>query len=147
MIEIISYWFFIWFILYIIGIIKYNPLWFLIIGYIITIFEYLYLTYKKTNNYNLIKYLIINIIIKLIPIIIILNLTMYNLSIQSSDIKFGMSIIMIYIIIIASLNINPINSYNDMLNTYINDDNNYKTYISRLYDDIYNFWSSLRICL
>jgi hypothetical protein len=72
---------------------------------------------------------------------------MYNLSIQSSDIKFGMSIIMIYIIIIASLNINPINSYNDMLNTYINDDNNYKTYISRLYDDIYNFWSSLRICL
>lgn len=147
MIEIISYWFFIWFILYIIGIIKYNPLWFLIIGYIITIFEFLYLNYKNTNNYNLIKYLIINIIIKLIPIIIILNLTMYNLSIQSNDIKFGMSIIMIYIIIIASLNINPINSYNEMLNTYINDDNNYKTYISRLYDDIYNFWTSLRICL
>lgn len=147
MIEIISYWFFIWFILYIIGIIKYNPLWFLIIGYIITIFEFLYLNYKNTNNYNLIKYLIINIIIKLIPIIIILNLTMYNLSIQSNDIKFGMSIIMIYIIIIASLNINPINSYNEMLNTYINDDNNYKTYISRLYDDIYNFWTYLRICL
>ena len=80
MIEILSYWFFLWFFLFIIGIIKQNPLWFLIIGYIITIFEFIYLIYKKTNNYNLIKFFIINILIKVIPVIIILIKTSFNFS-------------------------------------------------------------------
>ena len=53
----------------------------------------------------------------------------------------------LYIITMGVLNINPINAYSQMLNTYINDDNKYRTYISRLYDDIYSFWypSSSRI--
>jgi hypothetical protein len=147
MIEIISYWFFAWFLLFIIGIIKENPLWFLIIGYILTFFEFLYLIYKKTNNYNLIKFLIINIIIKIIPIIIILIITSFSFQIKSNDIKFGISLIMIYIITLAVLNINPIKNYQKMINTYINNDNNYKTFISRLYDDIYNFWTSFCISL
>jgi hypothetical protein len=147
MIEIISYWFFVWFLLFIIGIIKENPLWFLIIGYILTFFEFLYLIYKKTNNYNLIKFLIINIIIKIIPIIIILFITSFSFQIKSNDIKFGISLIMIYIITLAVLNINPIKNYQKMINTYINNDNNYKTFISRLYDDIYNFWTSFSIRL
>jgi len=147
MIEIISYWFFIWFLLFILGIIKENPLWFLIIGYILTFFEIFYLIYKKTNNYNLIKFIIINIIIKIIPIIIILIIISFNFQIKISDIKFGISLIMIYIITLAILNINPIKIYQKMINTYINNDNNYKTFISRLYDDIYIFWSSFCISL
>ncbi len=147
MIEIISYWFFVWFLLFILGIIKENPLWFLVIGYILTFFEIFYLIYKKTNNYNLIKFIIINIIIKIIPIIIILIITSFSFQIKSNDIKFGICLIMIYIITIAVLNINPIKNYDKMINTYINDDNNYKTLISRLYDDIYNFWTSIRISL
>jgi hypothetical protein len=147
MIEIISYWFFVWFLLFIIGIIKANPLWFLIIGYILSFFEFIYLIYKKTKKYNLIKFAIINIIIKIIPIIIILIKTSFNFKINSNDIKFGISLIMIYIITLAVLNINPIKNYQKMINTYINDNNNYKTLISRLYDDIYNFWSSFRISI
>lgn len=147
MIEIISYWFFIWFLLFIIGIIKENPLWFLIIGYILTLLEFFYLIYKKTNNYNLIKFMIINIIIKIIPIFIILQITTFNFKINSNDIKFGISLIMIYIITLAVLDINPIKNYKRMINTYINDDNNYKTFISRLYDDFYNFWSSFCISI
>ena len=54
---------------------------------------------------------------------------------------------MIYIITLAVLNINPIKNYEKMINTYINNDNKYKTLISRLYDDIYNFWSSFRISI
>jgi len=103
--------------------------------------------YKKTKKYNLIKFAIINIIIKIIPIIIILIKTSFNFQINSNDIKFGISLIMIYIITLAVLNINPIKNYQKMINTYINNDNNYKTFISRLYDDIYNFWTSFRISL
>jgi hypothetical protein len=142
MIEILSYWFFIWFLLFIIGIIKQNPLWILIISYILTFIEFLYLVYKKTNNYNIIKFVIINIIIKFIPIFIILYRTKFNFKINIDDIKLGFIIIMLYIIFMSIVNINPINSYNKMLNSYINNDNNYKTFISRLYDDIYNFWNS-----
>lgn len=144
MIEILSYWFFLWFFLFIIGIIKQNPLWFLIIGYIITIFEFIYLIYKKTNNYNLIKFFIINILIKVIPVIIILIKTSFNFSFILSDFKFGFSLIMIYIIIMNIFNINIINKYNLLLTTYINDDNNYRSFISRLYDDFYIFWTSFR---
>ena len=147
MIEIISYWFFIWFLLFIFGIIKANPLWFLIISYIITIIEFIYLIHKKTNNYNITKFLIINIIIKVIPILIILLINSFNFTFNLNDFKFGISLIMIYIIIINAFRINPIYNYNQMLNTYINNDNIYKSYISRLYDAIYNFWSSFRISL
>ena len=43
MIEIFSYWIFIWFILFYIGLTKYNPLFILIVGYIFTLFEFIYL--------------------------------------------------------------------------------------------------------
>lgn len=139
MIEILSYWFFIWFLLFIFGIINANPLWFLIISYIITFFEFSYLIYKKTNNYNLTKFFIINVIIKFFPILIILIRTSFDFNLNFIDFKFGISLIMIYIIIMNIFNINPIVNYNLMLNTYVNNDDIYKTYISRLYDAIYNF--------
>jgi hypothetical protein len=147
MIEILSYWFFIWFLLFIFGIINANPLWFLIISYIITFFEFIYLIYKKTNNYNLTKFFIINVIIKFFPILIILIRNSFDFNLNFIDFKFGISLIMIYIIILNIFNINPIVNYNIMLNTYVNNDNIYKTYISRLYDAIYNFRSIIRISI
>lgn len=144
MIEIITYWFFIWFILFIFNITLTNPFWVLLIAYIFTFAEFLYLIYKNTNAYNLKKFMIINVIFKIIPIIIIL--IKMKLKIPSLDfrrtLKIVYIIIAIYIITMASLNINPIIAYSRMLNTYINDDNKYRTYISRLYDDIYSFWYS-----
>lgn len=147
MIEILSYWFFIWFLLFIFGIINANPLWFLIISYIITFFEFSYLIYKKTNNYNLTKFFIINVIIKFFPILIILIRTSFDFNLNFIDFKFGISLIMIYIIIMNIFNINPIVNYNLMLNTYVNNDDIYKTYISRLYDAIYNFRTIIRISI
>ena len=73
MIEIFSYWIFIWFILYYIGLIKYNPLFLLIIGYIFTLFELIFMIINKISKYNLIKFIIINIIIKFIPILLIIK--------------------------------------------------------------------------
>jgi len=59
MIEIFSYWVFVWFILYYIGLTKYNPLLLLIVAYIFTLFEFIYLILKKSSKYNLIKFLIL----------------------------------------------------------------------------------------
>jgi len=141
MVEIITYWFFIWFLLFILNMTYVNPFWVLLIAYMITFMEFLYLSYRKANKYNLTKFMIINVIFKVIPIIIILIKTNFKIpKIDISTIKITYIIILIYLITMAVLNINPINAYNKMLSTYINDDNKYRTYISRLYDDIYSFW-------
>lgn len=141
MVEIITYWFFIWFLLFILNIISANPFWILVIAYIITFGEFLYLIYKKTNAYNLKKYMIINVIFKVIPILIILIKTKFKIPVFNIQIlKVTYIIIALYIITMGVLNINPFIAYSQMLNTYINDDNKYRTYISRLYDDIYSFW-------
>jgi len=135
MIEIFSYWIFVWFILYIIGLIKYNPLIFLILGIIATTFQTIYLFIKKTSKYNLQKFIIINIILKCIPIlIIILN---YSIVFKLSDFIFGIYILISYLIIIFLLKKNPIKDYNNIMNTYITDDDKYKTSFSRSYDYIY----------
>lgn len=135
MIFIYSYWIFTWFILYLLNIIPYNPIFYIIIGYIISIFELLYLFLKKTNKYNLIKYTIINIIIKVFPIIILIYLNKYKFNYK--DIYFGIILLNIYIFLMIVLNINPFIEYNKLLNTYINNDNNYKSILSKIYDYIY----------
>jgi len=138
MIEIISYWFFAWFLLFIFGFTKANPFWILVISYIITVGEFLYLKIKNTNCYNLRKFMIINIILKFLPILFIINYYKFNYY----DFKFMFIIIVLYLIVMFIYNKNPIDSYKRMLNTYINDDNKYRTFLSKLYDDIYNFWYS-----
>jgi hypothetical protein len=135
MLFIYSYWLFTWFLLYLLNIIPYNPILYIIIGYIITIFEFFYLFLKKTNNYNLIKYAIINIIIKLFPIIILIYLNKYKSNFK--DFYFGFMLIILYLFLMIILNINPFLEYNKLLNTYINNDNNNKTFFSKIYDYIY----------
>jgi hypothetical protein len=132
LIEIFSYWIFIWFLLYYFKFTKYNPLLILIIGYIITLGELLYLISNKTKRYNLIKFTIINIIIKLIPIILI-----YNTKISFKDLEISLYIILIYIMVMIIINVNPIEFYRKVLNTYIYDDNKYKSVFSNLYDYLF----------
>ena len=132
MFEIFSYWIFIWFILYYIKLTEYNPLLLLIIGYIITFGELLYLIFKKSSKYNIIKFVIINTILKIIPIIMLINTT-----IRFKDFIMSLYIILIYMITMAIMNINPYKFYKTMLNTYINNDNKYKSIFSKTYDYIY----------
>jgi hypothetical protein len=134
MIEIFSYWTFIWFILFYIGLIKYNPLFILIIGYIFTLFEFIYLIIKKSSKYNLIKFMIINSIIKLIPILLIIK---FPLRFDLKDIYISIYLIFFYIITMSIMNKNPYEYYKLMLHTYIYNDEKYKTYISILYDKLF----------
>lgn len=135
MIEIFSYWIFIWFILYYFGLIKYSPLLLLIVGYIFTLLELIYLIIIKISNYNLIKFFIINVIIKFIPILLIIK---FPIRFYMYDVYISIYLILIYFIIMSILNKNPYEYYKLMIHTYIYNDNKYKTLISKLYDYIYN---------
>jgi len=136
MIEIISIWFVIWFLLYYFDIIIYNPLIFLIISYLIILYETFKL-YIKTpiSIYNLIKYSIINIIIKLIPIILILLKS--GFIIREIDILFGIYLIFFYSILLIILKINPTETYDRLTIGYIYNIENYKTPISKFYDYLF----------
>ena len=113
MIEIFSYWIFIWYILFYIGLTKYNPLFILIVGYIFTLFEFIYLIINKSSRYNLIKFLIINIIIKLIPILLIIK---FPLKFNIDDIYVSIYLIFFYVIIMSIMNKNPYEYYKLMIN-------------------------------
>jgi hypothetical protein len=143
MIEIISYWFFIWFLLFIFGFTKANPYFILVISYIITLYGVFYLKYKKANNYNLLKFFIINIIIKLIPIIILICTNQHKFNYY--DLYFLLNILILYIFVIYIFNKNPINTYKRMYYSYIN--NKSKSFVSKFYDNIYKFLYSYYICL
>jgi hypothetical protein len=136
MVEIFSYWIFVWFILYYLNLVKYNPLIVLIIAYVITLFELIYLWQNNINKYNLIKFFIINVIIKFIPILLIFK---YPLIIHQDDLLCGVFIFCIYIFTMSFLNKNPYIYYKKLLNTYIKDDDEYKSFISILYDKIINY--------
>lgn len=138
MYEIFSYWIFIWFVLYFFDIIpkKYNPLLMLIIGYVLTLGELIYMLFHKISYYNFIKFLIINVIIKFIPILLIL-IFKKPIEINKEDIYISLYLILIYIFIMSLMNKNPYNYYKMMINTYINDDNKYKSIFSKTYDYIY----------
>jgi hypothetical protein len=134
MIEIFSYWIFVWFIIFYIGLTKYNPLFILIIAYIFTLFEFIYLIINKSSKYNLIKFMIINILIKFIPILLIIK---FPLRFDLKDIYISIYLIFFYIIIMSIMNKNPYEYYKLMLHTYLYDDEKYKSYISIIYDKLF----------
>lgn len=135
MYEIFSYWIFIWFILYYFRLITYNPLFILIVGYIITLGQLIYMTFRGISYYNFIKYFIINIVIKLIPILLIIK---FPIKFNIKDIYFSIYLILLYIFIMSIINKNPYNYYKMMINTYLRDDNKYKSIFSKIYDFIYS---------
>jgi len=137
-IEILSLWIFIWFLLYLIGLRRENPFWILVIGYLLTFIEFIYLFIMKTNKYNLTKFFIINVIIKFIPILIILFIYNFKfIPFKLIDISFALYLFIIYLLVMIIINKNPIIIYKQMLHSYIYDDNKYKTFLSKLYDYIF----------
>ena len=128
-----SYWLFIWFILYYLKYIKTSPLLILIIAYIFTIFTIFYYIKNNITKYNLIKFVIINIIIKLIPILLIIK---FPLIISKDDFIMTSYLLIIYILLMINLNINPYIYYEKSINSYL--DNNNKTLLSNIYDKFFS---------
>lgn len=70
-IYIPSYWIFFWFLLYIFKIIPFNPKIALIFGVLQNLVLFSYMIYYKTSIQYITYFIIINICIKLIPLIIV----------------------------------------------------------------------------
>lgn len=134
---ILSYWIFLWFLLFCFGLIKFNPFLILCIGFLFSFIEIYYLIYNKASKYNIIKFSIINIIIKSIPIIILILMNKNNYNIN--DIIFTIIFIVIYLLYLHINNTNVIIIYNRILDglLYSKNSDYYKTIMSKLYDYIY----------
>lgn len=87
-----SYWIFAWYLLYICKIIKYNPLYFLIIALIIDIIYLLVLIYYKNSLLYIFLFIFINFFIKVLPIWIL-----KNTRVNYDDIITGIILFFIYI--------------------------------------------------
>ncbi len=84
------------------------------------------------NKYNIIKFITINSILKIIPILLI-----YNTKTTYKDLMIGLYIFLLYLLIMAVMQIDPYKFYKTMLDTYLYDDNKYKSIVSVFYDYIY----------
>ena len=90
-IDIFSYWIFIWFLLFYFKIITYNPYYFLFIGLIFIIFQAgLYLYFSNFEKFF--YFIIVNPIIKIIPLILI-----HDMPRSRHDILFGIFLFFLYL--------------------------------------------------
>ena len=139
MYELFSYWVLLWSLLFIIRIVKYNPIIILFIIYIITSITFIYIYINNSKFYYLLKFIIINIFLKFIFIILIL--IYYPLIFNINDIYFGLILLLLYLILLSSLNKNPILYYYYLIDIFINGENEinskYLLPIDIYYDKIY----------
>ena len=88
---IFSYWIFIWFLFYYFKFIKYNPYLLLVLALLSNIYSFVMLIYYK-NYYKAILFLIVNLLIKALPIYLL-----KDTKIRKKDIYFSIIYILAYI--------------------------------------------------
>ena len=91
---VISIWIFAWFLLYMMGIIKYNPVLILFIASIIDSIAILFKLYNNESFYNIYKFFIIQCVIKYIPLFLVWNTNI----ITKKNIKHTLIFIYIYMV-------------------------------------------------
>lgn len=94
---IFSYWIFAWFLLYVFGIISYNPKLFIIIALLINILEFLLLLFYRTPMKTVIYFTIIIFILKILPLYWLKNTTIQLNDIPASVVLFIIYIVWLYI--------------------------------------------------
>jgi hypothetical protein len=139
---IFSNWIFIWFLVFIFGLTKYNPFALLIIGFITITIYIFYLYYKKASTYNIIRFIAVNIIFKVIPILILVITKKTKIIIE--DIIASVLLIMIYVLYLLLQNETPYSVYVKLNKSYIDNNNNNSsdsnTTIGIIYKKIYYYF-------
>jgi len=136
---IFSYWIFIWFLLYKVDLIQYNPKKAIILAIFFNVIICMYMIYKKIKKYSLVKFISINAIIKIIPLLYI-----YDTKTDVNDDYFLLFISCLYLIWIY-IN-DETDPYIKLIYGYINDnskdmndkDDNITTPLGYYYDKIYH---------
>ena len=94
---IFSYWIFSWFLLYYFNIVKYSPKFVLILGLIENCFLLLFLIIYKSTLYKITKFIVINTIIKVIPLYLVWNDKIIKRDIYATIILFLIYLLWIYL--------------------------------------------------
>ena len=109
----LSWWVFIWFILFKLRVIKYSPFWIyiIIITFIIakttdSLTQFKLADFKNKNIDSVLIILIITILVDIVPIFYLKPI------INLESIIFGLIVICLYLVMMYILKINPINHYN-----------------------------------
>jgi hypothetical protein len=85
---IFSYWIFVWYLLYIVGVKTYNPKFALIIGTIANLCILLLMLYYNTRTKLIILFIVMMAILKLIPLTSIWSTKIYSTDIIATGILF-----------------------------------------------------------
>jgi hypothetical protein len=91
--QIFSYWIFVWYLLYVLGIISYNPKFALIIGVITNILVLLIKIIFKNSIYNIVFFITVNFVIKVIPLYFL-----WNSKILMEDVYASIGLFSIYLV-------------------------------------------------
>ena len=91
--QIFSYWIFVWYLLYVLGVISYNPKFALIIGVITNLFVLLIKIISKNSFFNIFFFISVNVVIKAIPLWFL-----WNSKISIKDIYASLGLFSIYIL-------------------------------------------------
>ena len=132
---VFSYWIFLWFILYELKLVKYSPKFIIIIGIIENLGLFSYFIYKKSSFYNIAKFIIINIFIKIIPLYLV-----WKDKIIWNDIIASLVLFLIYLLwlVINNRSNYLFNEYNELIKGYINQKyKNKQSFLGYSYDFIY----------
>jgi len=128
---LLSNWIFVWFVLYLLNVIPCSPKLIILAGFGIIIFMIIYLYKKNASRYNLLKFTILNILMKAVPLIIL-----YKVPITKNDFYFSITIFIIYMLWLDVNDTNIFEVYRKLMNYYIKGSS--KTFVSNTYDNIYN---------
>jgi hypothetical protein len=125
---------YIWYILYSLGIItSFNPFFALSITLIQNIIVYFYLIKKGLPRDNLIKYTIVLVILKILPLISLRN----NIRINYIDVYITFYIYIIYILLLIIINHLLLKKNIDIIKIFLSDFYNEK-YDKHIYNKIYD---------
>jgi len=138
-IFVFSNWIFVWYLLFMVGLIKANPYLLLIIAYVVSLKLLHYLYKNNINLYNLIKFNYVKFFSKIIPL---LSLCILNLNkIDYYDVYFTLGFVISYLIFMRFMGLSFYDFYARLLNTYLNG-KDYKTLGQKevmIYDKAFGF--------
>lgn len=131
--HIICYWFILWTILYLFNIISFNPIYPLILTFLINLTILLYIT-NFNFDYKFYYKLFYVSFFKLLFILLVLIKNNFTISFHTKDILFTILIVLLYVNFMTILKINPIDVYKVLYHNLINFDKlTYSNYFNTFY--------------
>ena len=132
--KLLSVWIIVYFILYKLKLVKYNPIILFYTALIFVIIGSFYILIYGKISKRFLMFVILNILIKVIPIIIL-----YKDKIQSRDISFTFIFLIVYILYLTIRNEDVINLYRDIIINIIDNKTGREIYLIKYMNEKLGF--------